>query len=527
MVYFLSSIWFIRQIKATLFWLYLWQLKNYHIGRFVDHFRTEKGKSLFFNNIIFLKSLALLASFFLPQFAIIIIVSLYLIEAGWALKRFFQKKIKKPIFTSKVIFLSTISFVFEIIYPLLIIKEKLFVTYLLFFDILTPLIIAGIVLVFQPLTVLLKNRIIQKARKKRKKFKKLLVIGITGSYGKTSTKEFLFNVLSKKFKTLKTKEHQNSEMGIARCVINDLNEEYEIFIVEMGAYNKGGIKLLCEMVNPKIGILTGINEQHLATFGSLKNIIKAKYELIESLPSDGTAIFNGNNENCRQLYKKTNIPKLSCGTFSVKEDLQNNLWAENIKIEEEKISFNVLSKEGDSAFFELKLFGAQNVENILLAVSCAKKLGMSLKEISEAFRQEKQPQAIKVLRKSDSFSVLESTYSTNPNGVLSHLEYLKAWTGKKIIVMPCLIELAQSSKENHRKIGQKIGESCDLCIITAKECFPVIKKAATEKGIEMGNVLFIRNPLKIAEKIKSFANSKDVVLLEGRLPAEIIKLLGF
>ncbi len=527
MVYFLSLIWFVRQIKATLFWLYLWQLKNYHIGRFVDHFRTEKGKSLFLNNIIFLKGLALLASFFFPRTAIIIVILLYSVESGWTLKRFFQKKIKKPIFTTKIIFLSTVSFVLEIIYPLTIIKERFFITYLLFFDILTPLIVAGIVLAFQPLTVLLKNRIIQKAKKKRAKFKKLLVIGVTGSYGKTSTKEFLFNVLSKKFKTLKTKEHQNSEMGIARCILNDLNEDHEIFIVEMGAYNKGGIKLLCEMVSPKIGILTGINEQHLATFGSLKNIIKAKYELIESLPIDGTAIFNGNNENCRQLYKKTNISKFACGLSSISEDLQNNLWAENVKIEEEKISFDVLFREGDSALFELKLFGAQNIENILLATCCARELGMSLEEISEAFRQTKQSQAIKVLRKPNSFSVLESTYSANPTGVLSHLEYLKVWAGKKIIVMPCLIELAQSSKENHRKIGQKISENCDLCIVTTKECFTAIKEAAIERGMEGENILFIRNPLKIVEKIKNFASFGDVVLLEGRLPVKIIELLGF
>ncbi len=527
MIYFLSLIWFIRQIKATLFWLYLWQLKNYHIGRFIDHFRTEKGKSLFLNNIIFLKTLALLASFFLPRVAIILILFLYFIESGWALRRAFQKKIKKPIFTTKIIFLSIISFIFEITYLLTIIKERLFITYLLFFDILTPLIIAGIVLAFQPLTVFLKNRIIQKAKKKRKKFKKLLVIGITGSYGKTSTKEFLFNVLSKKFKTLKTKEHQNSEIGIARCILNDLNENHEIFIVEMGAYNKGGIKLLCDMVNPQLGILTGINEQHLATFGSLENIIKAKYELIESLPADGTAIFNGNNENCRQLYQRTKISKLSCGLSSMNEDLRNDFWAENIKMEEERISFNVLSKEGDSAFFELKLFGAQNVENILLTICCAKKLGMSLGEISETFRQVKQSQAIELLRKPDSFSVLKSTYSANPNGVLSHIEYLKTWSGKKIIIMPCLIELAQSSKENHRKIGQKIGESCDLCIVTTKECFNIIKEAAVKGGMKEENVLFMRNPIKIAEKVKSFTSSRDVVLLEGRLPSKIIKLLGF
>ena len=90
---------------------------------------------------------------------------------------------------------------------------------------------------------------------------------------------------------MKTKEHQNSEVGISQCILNDLEPKHQIFICEMGAYNRGGIKLLASIAKPKIGILTGINEQHLATFGSLENIIKTKYEVIESLPSDGLAIF--------------------------------------------------------------------------------------------------------------------------------------------------------------------------------------------------------------------------------------------
>ncbi|GAI48689.1 unnamed protein product, partial [marine sediment metagenome] len=150
-------------------------------------------------------------------------------------------------------------------------------------------------------------------------FKNLLVVGITGSYGKTSTKEFLATVLSKRFNVLKTKEHQNSEIGISRCILNELKPEHKVFIVEMGAYGKGGIKLLCDIAKPKIGILTGMNEQHLALFGSQENIIKTKYELIENLPSDGMAIFNGNNKYCSELYGKTNI--------SLKKITNYDIWA--------------------------------------------------------------------------------------------------------------------------------------------------------------------------------------------------------
>ncbi len=142
-----------------------------------------------------------------------------------------------------------------------------------------------------------------------------MVIGITGSYGKTSTKEILYTILAEKFgenKVLKTKEHQNSEVGVSQCILNDLKPEHKIFVCEMASYNRGGIKLLCDIAKPKIGILTGINEQHMSTQGSQENIIKTKYELIESLPQDGLSIFNGENFYCLELYQKTKIKKRIC-----------------------------------------------------------------------------------------------------------------------------------------------------------------------------------------------------------------------
>ena len=155
----------------------------------------------------------------------------------------------------------------------------------------TIILIPLLILSFQIPSALWRKNLINKAKQKRLKFKNLLVIGITGSYGKTSTKEFLATILSEKYKVLKTKEHQNSEVGVSQCILNDLKPEHEIFVCEMAAYNRGGIKLLCDIVKPKIGILTGINEQHMATFGSQENIIKTKYELIESFAGKRHSFF--------------------------------------------------------------------------------------------------------------------------------------------------------------------------------------------------------------------------------------------
>jgi len=541
MVYFLSLFWFIREIKAILFWLYLWQLKEYHIGRFIDHFRTEKGKKIFLNYFLLFKIILVFIFFqfifeplppcqkyfsnlFLSYFLIII----YFFESVKGLYDSFKKKLKTPAFTKKIIFLIFIIFLFQFFYFFSFFQKESFSFFLLIFDILTPAIVSGIVLVFQPFTALIRYQIIKKAKTKRKKFKDLIVIGITGSYGKTSTKEFLATILEGKFRVLKTKEHQNSEIGISKCILDDLKKEHEIFIVEMGAYNKGGIKLLCDIAQPKIGIITGVNEQHLATFGTMENLLSAEggMELIESLPEDGLVIFNGNNKHCLDIYQKTETKikkKISYNNFGTigQKLLSLDTWSQDVKVEKEFINFKAFSKDGDFADFKVNLLGAQNVENVLLAVCCAKELGMNLKEIANACKKIKPEQGgMKLIKTKDGLNIIDSTYSANPDGVMAHLDYLKIWEGKKVIVMPCLIELGRSSKEIHSKIGKKIAEVCDLAIVTTKDKFKEIKEETGEKAI------FLENPKEIFEKINAFCQKGDVVLLEGRIPREIVKLLS-
>jgi len=309
--------------------------------------------------------------------------------------------------------------------------------------------------------------------------------------------------------------------------LNDLNSEYEVFICEMGAYHKGGIKLLTDIVKPKVGILTGINGQHLATYGSLENIKKTKYELRESLPQDGLAVFNGNNKYCVELYKKTDISKKLCNIVSTDTGniLQGDLWAENVEVKKDKICFDIISKNGEKGKFQVNLLGLHNVENILLATACAKELGMTLEEISLACNKIKPLDKGLRLRKSNGLNILDATYSANFNGVISHLDYLKNWTGKKIIVMPCLIELGKESKNVHQKIGSRIGEVCDSAVITTKEHFKDIKEKAVEKGINPENILFLEKPEDIFAKVRNFSGKEDIVLLESRVPRKLLNFL--
>jgi len=514
--------WCLRETKAILFWLYLWQIKEYHLGRFIDHFRTEKGRKIFLNKIIFLKILLLSLFIFLvawQPYLFFLLFLLYFFEGLKLLFDFSQKRILKPIFTKKTSSLAFLAFLFLAFYLFVFFKTEIsLLVSLLIFDIFTPFIVSGLVLFFQPLAFFWRSNVIQKAIKKREKFKDLLVVGITGSYGKTSTKEFLATILSEKFKVLKTKEHQNSEIGISQCILKELKPEHQIFIVEMGAYNKGGIKLLAKIAKPQIAILTGVNQQHLALFGSMENLISAEggKELIESLPEDGLVIFNGENETLGEIYKKTEKRKKIVGI----EKKDFDLWAENIKVEREKISFRVFFKTKEKMDLSLGLIGVQNVQNLLLAICCAKEQRMTLEEISRAIEKISQEQSgVRLLKTKDGLNIVDATYSMNPDSVISHLEYLKVWPGKKVLVMPCLIELGKASKEVHRKIGKKIYEVCDLAIIATKDRFEEIKKGAKEKAI------FLEDPVKIFVTIKQFNRENDVILFEGRLPKEFLNLV--
>ncbi|PIP23112.1 MAG: hypothetical protein COZ91_00975 [Candidatus Nealsonbacteria bacterium CG_4_8_14_3_um_filter_39_7] len=516
--------WLIRTAKAGLFWIYLWQLKEYHLGRFLAHFQTEKGQKIFFNKLFLIKILLAVGIFFLvfsgifrqqssPLFPFfksfyqitgVIVFLIYIVEAYKSVLDFLKKQYKKPVLTKKMSFLiltagitylSLLLLVFSqpflakldsfSLFPFPIFLAIPFI--LLLLDILTPLIISLIVLLFQPLTVLGRTLIINKAKKKIAGFKNLIVIGITGSYGKTSVKEILFAILSEKFKTARTAEHRNSEIGIAQTILEDLKPKHQIFICEMGAYCRGGIKMLCDIVKPKIGILTGINEQHMATFGSQENIIKAKFELMEALPADGIAFLNGNNRYCKNLYEKIKIKKF--------------LYGENV--------------------------GQRGMENIEGAKIVAKELGMTEEEISKSCQKIKNNlSGIEIKKGANNLIILDSTYSANPDGVFADLEYLQTYQGKRVIIMPCLIELGRSAEGVHQRIGKKIAEVCDLAIITTREFFDILKKSAIENGIKEENILFMENPTEIIKKIKDFTSPGDTVLLESRVPEQVIKSLS-
>lgn len=513
-------LWLIRTLKDVLFWIYLWQLKEYHFKRFIDHFRTAKGKDLLLDKPRIIK-LALLVSFFLNPLVLFVFVPLlYLVESFKAVINIKKKKLLKPIFTIKTISVSIFVVIAEVVLVLVAffaIEEKVWLSILFFplilliADLMIPILIFFVITVLKPITYISVSIKIARAKRKIAKLKNLIVVAITGSYGKSSVKEFLYEILSEKYKVLKTEKNINAEVGIAETILKKLNQDYQIFVVEAGAYERGKVAQVCKMVKPIMGVLSGIGSQHLATFGSQENIIKGKFELIDCLPKDGTAVLNYDNEFIKKEAEKKNLKKVWCSSVE-----PTDVFAKNIFLNKDYLSFDLGSKERGSIVAQANLLGKQNIQNLLLASAVAIELGMSLEEISKSFSKIRTKQGGMAYIKKMSPTVLDASYSANTAGVIADLDYLKLYSGKKIIIMPCLIELGKKSKQDHQKIGEKIAEVCDLAIVTTKECLGDIKEKAKQ-------VIFLDKPDEILEKLKEFKGSDDVILLEGRLSKEIIK----
>jgi len=450
-----------------------------------------------------------------------LLFAFYLIFGLYSLYLLFNRKWSLPKFTKKmtVLFIFTVCLImvlFMIINPVWYLMlegiNPFLAIFVLTFEILLPIFICICVEVVQLPTFFAKKKIIEKAKEKREQFKDLIVIGITGSYGKTSTKEMLAQMLSLKYKVLKTEGNNNTEMGVAQTVLQKLKKSYQVFVCEMAAYRKGEIKAICDIVHPKIGILTGISQQHISLFGSFKNIIQTKYELINSLPKDGLAIFNGKNKECQKLAQRTVIRKIVYSPEALVEEVEETADFIEFKLKD----YPEIGK------IRLNLLGKQNLENFLGALVCALELKVPLKKIQElAPKLKPSSTAMRKTKGKNKVTIIDNSYSQNPDGVIAAIEYLKNFKGKKVIVMPCLIELGKSAPSLHKSIGKELGEVADLAIITTPYYFEELKLGAQEAGMKPDQIIFSRKPKEILEKLNPYFKKENVILIEGRINENI------
>ena len=387
---------------------------------------------------------------------------------------------------------------------------------LCFTPIFVPIIVPIVHMLLLPLEKLVMFYYISKAKLKLKKRSKLIKIGITGSFGKTSTKYILNTILSQKYKVCMSPHSFNTLPGLLKVINNYLTDEDEILIAEMGARREGDIKELCDLVNPSIGIITGIGNQHLFTFKNLDTIFNTKYELIESLPNDGFAVFNGENKNSKMMYEKCKIKK-----FIVGKAPNSNISAKEIDFDKDGTSFDL---EINKKTFKCKtaLLGEHNVQNILLCVCVAKELGLTNTQIVEGIKNLKPISHRLELIKTNSNLILDDSYNASVEGVEVALKVLDKLGKNKIVITPGLVELGDKEKEENENFGKKLANVANKVIIVNKVNFESLKTGLINSGFLEDNIYQAETLDKAKLLMKDFIKKDDIILFENDLPDNYI-----
>lgn len=372
-------------------------------------------------------------------------------------------------------------------------------------------------IIITPVEKKINKHYFKMAKEKVKSMENLNVVGITGSYGKTSVKFITSTILENGFKTLTTPESYNTPMGVSKVINGDLDNSYETFVVEMGARNIGDIKEMAELASPKIGILTSIGPTHLETFKNIENIMKTKYELIEGLPSDGIAIFNYDNEYIKKLADKTFKEKLIYGIENIEE---LDVYAKDIEVSEKGSTFTLGYKTGETITARTKLLGEHNISNILAGVAAAKVLGMSLEDIAgRIYKVEPIPHRLQLIIPGTGITIIDDAFNSNPVSSKAALEVLSKFKeGKKIIITPGMIELGEDEAKENKEFGKNIAKVCDYAILVGKNRTKPIQEGIKEEGFGKDSLFVVDSLDKATKVLQSLARPKDVVLFENDLP---------
>ncbi len=345
----------------------------------------------------------------------------------------------------------------------------------------------------------------------------LISVGITGSYGKTSTKFVATTIIKEKYNVLNTPESYNTPMGLSKIINNELSDVHEVFIAELGATKIGDIAEVAALTNPKIGILTSIGPCHLETFKSIDNIMRTKYELIESLPDDGVAIFNYDNEHVKKLADKTFKEKLLYGIENIEE---TDVFATNIKVDSNGSSFSLCINSQGTIECTTKLLGKHNILNILAGAAAASVLGLSLEEIANGISKlEAVEHRLKLIDHGTGVLVIDDAFNSNPDGAKAALEVLNSFTDRrKIIVTPGMIELGNLEETENFKFGENIASVCDAVILVGKKRTKPIYEGIKKHNFDDDNLYVVNSLNEATEILKTLTKVNDVVLFENDLP---------
>ncbi len=382
-----------------------------------------------------------------------------------------------------------------------------------FMPMLVPLLLAFTNQLIEPIESVIVRRYVRKATAKLDA-SKVIKIGITGSYGKTSVKEILKTILSQKYRVLATPASYNTPSGIALTVKN-LDSTHDVFIAEMGARSRGDIKTLTNMVKPTYGVITGINNQHLESFGTIEDIKDTKFELMQGLAPNGEGFFGADSVGTTELYERYGGVKHLAG-ISAPDGL---VTTSDVVTHTKGTSFKLLIKGEAPVECNTVLLGKHSVSNICLAAAVAYKIGLTPEEIATGInRIQSVNHRLELVPNNKGVVIIDDSYNSNEDGVKAAMEVLSTFSGRKIVFTPGLVELGKIENVVNYEFGKILAKHADLVFVIDKHNAEMLITGLLEAGMPRENIKFAPSLNKGNAMLNQIIREGDVILFENDLP---------
>lgn len=352
------------------------------------------------------------------------------------------------------------------------------------------------------------------ARFWRNQFPDVTVVGITGSVGKTSTKELAHGVLSQRYPTLKTPKNYNNEIGLPLTLMLLTGRESHA-VLEMGMYAQGEIALLAELARPQIGVVTNIGPVHLSRLGTIEAIVEAKRELIEALPSDGVAILNQDDAQVMSMADHTNARVFTYGLTPEADLFASDVISHGL----DGIRFS-LTYQGETWHLHVPLLGRHSVHTALRAAAVGLSCGLTWEEIIKGLQESNAQLRLVTVRGPHDSLVIDDSYNASPASVIAALNLLADLQGRKIAVLGDMLELGSAEEAGHRRVGRRALEVADM-LVTVGERGKIISDEARLVGMAADRIMAVADTEEAAAFLENFIQAGDVVLVKGSLGARM------
>lgn len=451
---------------------------------------------------------------------------------NYELRRFWRTLFKKGYFasaepwrkqidwTAKLLLIAILTAIKYILdaYLLYFVAGKFNFVWIILLLALFPVYLTISVIIIWPVDYFIKKIIIRKAKLKIKQFPNLKIIGIAGSYGKTTVKEMLAAAIGSQRKLLVTPENINTPLGISRLIISQLKSDTEIFIVEMGEYYRGDVKDICAITPPDISIVTGINEAHFERLKNISNTAATVFEVVEYSKSEAICVLNADDPNVLR-YAPSFAHEHKVDWYGYRNQNNSNLKISGIKFNESTLEQSAAATlDGENFTIATKLLGSYAIGSAVAALVVIHILGLKLSTaVANIASLAPIKHRLEPIKAASGVLVIDDSYNGNPAGVKEAVELLSKFdrNRRRIFLTPGLVETGAETPRIHRQIGRDLATAVDLAILVKNSVTPFIAEGLINSGFAKDKIMWFNTALEAHANLKNILKPNDVILFQN------------